>query len=108
MSWSNGARSNRALVGVGGGWDSAARVGGAAVPGGGIAVSRGAGAGGVAAGRGPQAGSGESFRLGEDVVDPKFGDGVVVGLKSDGIVVHFARDGSERTLLTEFLRLSRR
>jgi DNA helicase-2/ATP-dependent DNA helicase PcrA len=50
----------------------------------------------------------ETFRLGEDVVDPKFGDGVVVGLKADGIVVRFARDGSERTLLSEFLRLSRR
>jgi len=108
MSWSNGARSNRALVGVGGGWDSAVRGGAAAMPGGGITAGRGAGAGGVSAGRGPQAGSGASFRLGEDVVDPKFGDGVVVGLKADGIVVRFARDGSERTLLTEFLRLSRR
>jgi DNA helicase-2/ATP-dependent DNA helicase PcrA len=50
----------------------------------------------------------ETFRLGEDVVDPKFGEGVVVGLRGDGVVVRFARDGSERTLLSEFLRLSRR
>jgi DNA helicase-2/ATP-dependent DNA helicase PcrA len=97
LSWSNGGRSNRALVGVGGGWDAAARAGAAEAP-----------AGGIAASRGSRAGAGESFRLGEDVVDPKFGDGVVVGLKPDGIVVRFARDGSERTLLTEFLRLSRR
>ncbi len=48
------------------------------------------------------------FQLGDDVVDPKFGDGVVIGVKSDGIVVRFARDGSERTLLTEFLRVTRR
>ena len=102
MSWSNGARSSRALVGVGGGWDSAARAGAAAMPGGGITVGRGAGAGGVAAGRGPQAGSGASFRLGEDVVDPTFGEGVVIGLKPDGIVVRFARDGSERKLMSEF------
>ncbi|HEV3322930.1 MAG TPA: UvrD-helicase domain-containing protein [Solirubrobacteraceae bacterium] len=99
MSWqAAGASGSRALVGVGGGWDSAAR----ATAGAGIRAN------GAGAARGAQAGSGESFRLGEDVVDPKFGDGVVVGLKTDGIVVRFARDGSERTLLTEFLRLSRR
>jgi hypothetical protein len=99
MSWqAGGARGSRALVGVGGGWESAARAG----------ASAGIHANGAGASRGAQAGSGASFRLGEDVVDPKFGDGVVVGLKPDGIVVRFARDGSERTLLTEFLRLSRR
>jgi DNA helicase II / ATP-dependent DNA helicase PcrA len=93
-----GARSNRALVGVGGGWDSAARA----------AADSGTVANGASAARGSQVGAGESFRLGEDVVDPKFGDGVVVGLRADGVVVRFARDGSERTLLTEFLRLGRR
>ncbi|MGA2163623.1 MAG: UvrD-helicase domain-containing protein [Solirubrobacteraceae bacterium] len=98
MSWqAGGARGSRALVGVGGGWESAARAGAST----GIHATAGAA-------RGAPAGSGASFRLGEDVVDPKFGDGVVVGLKPDGIVVRFARDGSERTLLTEFLRLSRR
>jgi ATP-dependent DNA helicase UvrD/PcrA len=96
MSWPTGARSNRALVGVGG-WDSAARA----------TADSGMPANG-AAGRGAHAGAAESFRLGDDVVDPKFGDGVVVGLTTDGIVVRFARDGSERTLLSEFLRVSRR
>jgi hypothetical protein len=48
------------------------------------------------------------FSLGDDVVDPKFGEGVVIDVKSDGIVVRFADDGSERTLLNEFLRVSRR
>ena len=48
------------------------------------------------------------FSVGDDVADPKFGDGVVIGLKSDAIVVRFAADGSERTLLTEFLRAARR
>jgi DNA helicase-2/ATP-dependent DNA helicase PcrA len=96
MSWQAVARGSRALVGVGGGWDSAARAG------------AGMRANGAGAARGAQAGSGESFRLGEDVVDPQFGDGVVIGLNDNGVVVRFARDGSERTLLTEFLRLSRR
>ncbi len=109
MSWSNGPRSNRALVGVGGGWDSAAGVGAAAVPGGGITASRGAGAGGVAAGRGPQAGSGESFRLGEDVTHASFGEGVVTAVEPHGvIVVRFARDGSERKLMAEFAPVTRR
>jgi DNA helicase II / ATP-dependent DNA helicase PcrA len=49
-----------------------------------------------------------AFNVGDDVVDPKFGEGVVIGLTSDGITVRFADDGSERTLLTEFLRVSRR
>jgi DNA helicase-2/ATP-dependent DNA helicase PcrA len=97
MSWqARGASGSRALVGVGGGWESASRA------------TADAPVVGIAASRGSRAGAGESFRLGEDVVDPKFGDGVVVGMKPDGIVVRFARDGSERTLLTEFLRLSRR
>jgi DNA helicase-2/ATP-dependent DNA helicase PcrA len=105
MSWSNGGRSNRALVGVGGGWDAAAR----ASLGDGITASRGAGAGGVAAGRDPQAGSGASFRLGEDVTHVSFGEGVVTAVEPHGvIVVRFARDGSERKLMSEFAPVTRR
>ena len=37
------------------------------------------------------------FRIGEDVVHAKFGDGVVTGVEPGGIVVvRFAADGSER------------
>jgi DNA helicase-2/ATP-dependent DNA helicase PcrA len=108
MSWSNGARSNRALVGVGGGWDSA---GAAAGPGGRIAAGRGAraGADGIAASRGPGAGAVESFRLGEDVTHASFGEGVVTAVEPHGvIVVRFARDGLERKLMSEFAPVTRR
>ena len=102
MSWSNGARSNRALVGVGGGWDSAAAWG-AAVPAAAAPGRR------WRAGRGPQAGSGESFRLGEDVTHASFGEGVVTAVEPHGvIVVRFARDGSERKLMAEFAPVTRR
>ena len=43
-----------------------------------------------------------SFRLGEDVAHPKFGEGVVTGLEPGGIVViHFSRDGSERKMVAD-------
>ena len=48
------------------------------------------------------------FRVGEDVVHGSFGEGVVTSLQGDGvIVVRFASDGSERTLLAEYANLSR-
>jgi DNA helicase II / ATP-dependent DNA helicase PcrA len=50
----------------------------------------------------------EVFRLGEDVVHPAFGEGVVTGLEPDGIiVVRFAGDGSERKLVSELAPVSR-
>jgi superfamily I DNA/RNA helicase len=50
-----------------------------------------------------------SFRLGEDVTHPKFGDGVVTGLEPGGIVViHFSRDGSERKMVADLAPISRR
>jgi superfamily I DNA/RNA helicase len=50
-----------------------------------------------------------SFRLGEDVVHPKFGEGVVTGLEPGGIVViRFSRDGSERKMVADLAPISRR
>jgi ATP-dependent DNA helicase UvrD/PcrA len=45
----------------------------------------------------------------EDVLHPKFGDGVVTGLEPGGIVViHFSRDGSERKMVADLAPISRR
>jgi DNA helicase-2/ATP-dependent DNA helicase PcrA len=55
--------------------------------------------------------SGETvqFKLGEDVVHAAFGDGVVTGIESGGIiVVRFAGDGSERKLMADYAPVSRR
>ena len=50
-----------------------------------------------------------SFRLGEDVTHPKFGEGVVTGLEPGGIVViHFGRDGSERKMVADLAPITRR
>jgi len=50
-----------------------------------------------------------SFRMGDDVVHPAFGDGVVTGLEPGGIVVvRFAGDGSERKLMAEYAPISKR
>jgi superfamily I DNA/RNA helicase len=50
-----------------------------------------------------------AFRLGEDVVHPKFGEGVVTGLEPGGIVViRFSRDGSERKMVADLAPISRR
>ena len=49
------------------------------------------------------------YRLGEDVVHPTFGEGVVTGLEPGGIVViRFSRDGSERKLVADLAPISRR
>jgi DNA helicase-2/ATP-dependent DNA helicase PcrA len=65
--------------------------------------------GGAAVTEVPEAASVVSqLRVGDDIVHPGFGDGVVIGVRSDGIVVRFARDGSERTLLAEYAPVSRR
>jgi DNA helicase II / ATP-dependent DNA helicase PcrA len=53
-------------------------------------------------------GPGHSLRMGEDVVHPDFGDGVVTGLTAEGVIVRFADDGRERTLLPEYAALTRR
>jgi DNA helicase-2/ATP-dependent DNA helicase PcrA len=49
------------------------------------------------------------YRMGDDVVHPSFGEGVVTGLEPGGIVViRFARDRSERKLVAELAPISKR
>jgi DNA helicase II / ATP-dependent DNA helicase PcrA len=49
------------------------------------------------------------FRMGEEVSDAKFGEGTVIGVEPGGIVViRFARDGSERKLLSQYAQLTKR
>jgi DNA helicase-2/ATP-dependent DNA helicase PcrA len=53
--------------------------------------------------------SAPEFRMGDDVVHPAFGEGVVTGTEPGGIVVvRFASDGSERKLMAAHAPLSRR
>jgi DNA helicase-2/ATP-dependent DNA helicase PcrA len=50
-----------------------------------------------------------SFRLGDDVVHPAFGEGVVTGVEPGGIVViRFSKDASERKLVADLAPISRR
>jgi DNA helicase-2/ATP-dependent DNA helicase PcrA len=50
-----------------------------------------------------------TYRLGDDVVHPSFGEGVVTGLEPGGIVViRFSKDGSERKLVADLAPLRRR
>ena len=50
-----------------------------------------------------------TYRLGEDIFHPTFGDGVVTGVEPGGIVViRFSRDGSERKLVADMAPLSKR
>ncbi|HEY2162180.1 MAG TPA: UvrD-helicase domain-containing protein [Solirubrobacteraceae bacterium] len=50
-----------------------------------------------------------SFRLGEDVSHPTFGEGVVTGIEPGGIVViRFSKDRSERKLVADLAPISRR
>jgi DNA helicase-2/ATP-dependent DNA helicase PcrA len=50
-----------------------------------------------------------AYRLGDDVVHPKFGDGVVTGVEPGGIVViHFSKDGTDRKLVADLAPISRR
>ncbi len=60
-------------------------------------------------GGGAGGGGGPSFRLGDDVAHPAFGEGVVTSVEPGGIVVvRFAKDGSERKLMAEYAPLTRR
>jgi len=75
------------------------------------AAGGGRGGNGATAGR-PRARSDTppaAYRLGEDVIHPKFGEGVVTGLEPGGIVViRFSRDRSERKLVADLAPISRR
>jgi DNA helicase-2/ATP-dependent DNA helicase PcrA len=65
-------------------------------------------------GTSPEPWSGEAaapvaYRLGEDVVHPTFGEGVVTGVEPGGIVViRFSGDHSERKLVADLAPISRR
>jgi DNA helicase-2/ATP-dependent DNA helicase PcrA len=49
------------------------------------------------------------YRLGDDVVHPSFGDGVVTGVEPGGIVViRFSKDRSERKLVADLAPISKR
>ncbi len=63
----------------------------------------------IRVGRARPQGDVPEFRLGEEVIDSKFGDGTVIGVEPGGIVVvRFASDGSERKLLSQYAHLTRR
>jgi DNA helicase-2/ATP-dependent DNA helicase PcrA len=82
-------------------WSAGAGIGGVSGP--------GSGGSGIAweSGRGEDAAT--SFRLGEDVAHPAFGEGVVTGVEAGGIVViRFSRDGSERKLVADLAPITRR
>jgi len=50
-----------------------------------------------------------AFRLGDDVVHPAFGEGVVTGIEPGGIVViRFAKDRMERKLVADLAPITKR
>jgi DNA helicase II / ATP-dependent DNA helicase PcrA len=52
---------------------------------------------------------GKSYSVGDDVVHPTMGEGVVIGVEPAGlIVVRFSGDGSERKLMAEYAPLEKR
>jgi DNA helicase-2/ATP-dependent DNA helicase PcrA len=66
-------------------------------------------AGAWVAARSSETSSAQTFRLGDDVAHPAFGEGVVTGVEPGGIiVVRFAGDGSERKLMAEYAPVTRR
>jgi len=73
-------------------------------------AAAGAAASAVGAGEEPErGGEGPSFRMGDDVAHPAFGEGVVTSVEPGGIVViRFAKDGSERKLMSEYAPITRR
>ncbi len=72
-------------------------------------VASWAGAARASAEAAPTEDAGSVFRVGEDVVHAKLGDGVVTGVEPGGIVVvRFAGDGSERKLMADYAPLKRR
>jgi DNA helicase-2/ATP-dependent DNA helicase PcrA len=52
---------------------------------------------------------GATFRIGEDVVHARFGDGVVTGVEPGGVVmVRFASDGTEKKLMADYAPLKKK
>jgi DNA helicase-2/ATP-dependent DNA helicase PcrA len=99
-------RPARPALGVGGVRERALSWSG----GGGASGGLGSGSGiAWASGDAGGADAGPSFRLGEDVAHPAFGEGVVTGVEAGGIVViRFAKDGSERKLVADLAPITRR
>ena len=50
---------------------------------------------------------GASFNVGDDVVHAVHGDGVVIGVETDVVVVRFRGDGSERKLMVDYAPLKK-
>ncbi|MEJ7787388.1 MAG: 3'-5' exonuclease, partial [Solirubrobacteraceae bacterium] len=72
-------------------------------------AAAGAAASAVGAGEPERGGEAPSFRMGDDVAHPAFGEGVVTSVEPGGIVViRFAKDGSERKLMSEYAPITRR
>ncbi|HZL55296.1 MAG TPA: 3'-5' exonuclease, partial [Solirubrobacteraceae bacterium] len=94
------------VLGSGSGRITAARMDGAAGGGGSWAAAASGGAGSSGAEkRGPAV----DYRIGDDVMHAAFGEGVVIGVERDGIVVvRFASDRSERRLLADVAPVTRR
>jgi DNA helicase II / ATP-dependent DNA helicase PcrA len=112
MPWATGAGAEvRAAVGhrAGGRFANGGGARGERATVGALPARPAAGAVWADAAHASETGSMEAFRLGEDVVHPAFGEGVITGLEPDGIiVVRFAGDGSERKLVSELAPVSRR
>jgi DNA helicase-2/ATP-dependent DNA helicase PcrA len=90
------------VLGSGAGRITAARMGGEQPRQGSWAAAAGVGAAGA---RAPAV----DYRIGDDVIHAAFGEGVVIGVERDGIVVvRFASDRSERRLLADVAPVTRR
>jgi DNA helicase-2/ATP-dependent DNA helicase PcrA len=99
-------RPARPALGVGGVRERATSWGSASS---GATGALGSGSGIAWASGGGGAQDGPSFRLGEDVAHPAFGEGVVTAVEAGGIVViRFAKDGSERKLVADLAPITRR
>ena len=65
-------------------------------------------AGAAAASAEMEASGGSVFRVGEDVVHAKLGEGVVTGIEPGGIVViRFAGESSDRKLMADYAPLKK-
>ncbi len=49
-----------------------------------------------------------AYRMGDDVIHASFGEGVVIGVDGDVVVIRFAGDGSERKLMAAYAPLEKR
>jgi DNA helicase-2/ATP-dependent DNA helicase PcrA len=48
------------------------------------------------------------LQTGDDVVHASFGEGVVIGVEPDGVIVRFSGDGSERKLMADYAPIRKR